>query len=181
MSGLERAMWDSGRPYTTPLLHIDKLWKEFVQEVSTFIAPLKEQVVLKFYPYLAPTNTREICMSNGVYKKDVPKLAWPPMAAARLPLVGGRYGLSSYGKICWMCCGRWETYKFPTKQLEACRKLIERITKRLCERIIVTNKEAVRIKEEIRLLRRRLEKIRILHYKPVVYKEFWSTMQITGQ
>lgn len=157
-----------------------KLLEELIREVHTFAASLSQQIVLKFYPDLEPTNIDEIYLSDGEYKKDIPQLSWPPLAKYKAPKAQERYGLASYEDTCWINCGRWDVYQFPVGQLQAVRKRVERIEERLRERIAAAFKEVLRIDEEIGLLRRRREKIRILHYKPLIYKELWSLLGVSG-
>lgn len=179
MSVLEHSLRHAASPFTTPNSLYDKLMDEVKQEVYALLAPLSREVVLKFIPDLGPTNIEEIYLSDGFYKEDVPKLSWPPLARYTAPKVGGRYGLATYEGICWICCGRWEPYQFPKATLQAVRERLARIFDHLRERITDAAWAVVAVEEEIAALRRRQDKIRILHYKPLVYKEFWSAMQTT--
>lgn len=181
MSGLERSLRYAASPFTTPNALFDKLLEEVKQEIYAFICPLSQQVVLKFIPDLAPTNIKEIYLSSGVYKEDVPELSWPPLAKYAAPKAGERYGLASYKGICWICCGRWEPYRFPDETLRYVRERIVRIFDKLRERINDAVWAVVAVEEEIATLRRRQKKLRILHYKPLIYREFWSVLQNTGQ
>ena len=179
MSALEQSMRSAAYPFPSPNSLYDKLMDEVKQEVYALLAPLSREVVLKFIPDLGPTNIEEIYLSDGFYKEDVPKLSWPALARYAAPKVGGRYGLASYEGICWICCGRWEPYQFPKATLQAVRERLARIFDRLRERITDAAWAVVAVEEEIAALRRRQDKIRILHYKPLVYKEFWSALQTT--
>jgi len=181
MSSLEHSLRFAASPFMTPNSLFDKLLEEVKQEVYALIRPLSQKVVLEFYPDLAPTNIEEIRYSSGLYKEDDPELSWPPLARYERPHVGSHYNLSSYKSTCWICCGRWEMHKFPLSQLEAVREQIERIFDRLRERIADAARAVVAVEEEIAALRRRKDNIHILHYKPLIYKEFWSAMQTTGQ
>jgi hypothetical protein len=181
MSGIEKALQRARGELKTPNALSDKLILELIEEVHAFTAPLGRQVVLTFHPDLAPTNIEEIHLSGGIYKEDVPELAWPPLKTFERPHVGARYGLASYKDIEWPRYGRWEPYQFSPEQLAACRERIEQIDQRLRGQVVAEVREVVGIEEEIRLLRKRQEKIRILHYKPRSYKAFWSAMQATGQ
>lgn len=177
MSGLEHSLRSAASPFKTPNSLYDKLLDEVKQEVYAFLAPLCREVVLKFIPDLGPTNVAEIEYSHGIYKEDDPELVWPPLARYKAPKAGERYGLASYKGICWVCCGRWEPYQFPKATLRYVRERIARIFDHLRERIANEARQVVRVEEEIASLRRRQDKIRILHYKPDVYKAFWSAMQ----
>ncbi len=176
MSGLERSLRYAASPFVTPNSLYDKSLEEVKQEVYAFICPLSREVVLKFIPDLAPTNIEEIRYSSGIYKEDVPKREWPLLARYEAPKAGERYGLASYKGICWVCCGRWELHQFPKATLKNVWERIERIEDRLREQIADAAKEVVRCEEEIMLLCRRKEKIRILHYKPMIYREFRSLL-----
>jgi hypothetical protein len=181
MSVLERSMRDRAYPFSSPNGLYDKLMDEVKQEVYALLAPLSREVVLKFTPDLGPSNIEEIYLSHGIYKQDVPELSWHALTAFRQPTVGGRYALTSYEGICWICCGRWELYQFPKATLRYTKERIERIFDRLRERIADCAWAVVAVEEEIAALRRRQNKIRMLHYKPVVYKAFWSAMQASGR
>jgi hypothetical protein len=178
ISGIEQSLQRARGELKTPNALYDKLIVELIQEVHMFAAPLSQQVVLTFHPDLAPTNIDEIYLSDGEYKKDWPELSWPPLKKFERPHVGARYSLASYKGIEWPRYGRWEPYQFSPEQLAACRERIGGIDQRLREGVVAEAREVIRIEEEIRLLRRRKEKIRILHYKPLVYRQFWSVMQI---
>jgi hypothetical protein len=202
MSGIEHSLRCSLSPYTPPNALCDKvlynkLLEELIREAHEAFAlyyegvlcgtagcmcrlPTGQEVRLKFIPDLAPTNTEEIYLSSGIYKEDVPKLEWPPLARYEAPKAGERIGLTSYKDIrCWLKCGRWEAYQFTPAQLEAVRERIEQTEHRLRERVEAADREVARIEEEINLLRKQRMKLRVLHYKPNEYKEFWSAMQTT--
>src|SRR5205085_1168572 len=113
------------------------LLKEVLQEVQAFIAPLRKEVVLTFYPDLSPLNTEEIRLSGGVYKQDIPELEWPPLAKYPAPVAGGKYDLHSYRELSfhWPCCGRWELHQFSPQQLTAYAALLKRIESHLLDRL----------------------------------------------
>ena len=179
MSVMERSLRTAAYPFLSQNSLYDKLMDEVKQEVYTLLAPLSRQVVLKFIPDLAPSNIDEIYLSHGIYKEDVPSLSWPALVRYTAPKTGERYGLASYKGICWINCGQWEPYQFPKATLQAMREQIARIFDRLRERITDAVWVVVAVEEEIAALRRRQNKIRTLHYKPLVYREFWSAMQTT--
>ena len=161
-----------------------ELLVQTAQEVIDLIAPLKRQMVLTFYPDLAPVNIGEI--SKRVYDVGCwPALEYPPLGRYNVPTVGGRYGLDSYkGLDDWLVCGRWLPHRFKTSQLENVRSSLGRITQRLKERIgqiaqeeVAVVYEMARIEEEVALVRRRIDMVRSLHYKPQAYLDFWQSAE----
>jgi len=54
-----------------------------------------------------------------------------------------------------------------------------RLEGRFHDRIVADLKAYHQAMDELDQLRRQREIIRILHYKPLIYKEFWSAMQTT--
>jgi hypothetical protein len=181
MSAMERALRDKASPFASANPLYDKLMREVKQEVYALLAPLSRDVVLKFTPDLGPSNLDEIYFSEGEYKKDWPTLSWHALTSFGLSKIGGRYGLASYEGICWICHGKWEPYRFPEETLRNVQEQIARISDRLEKRINDAAWAVVAVEEEITALRRRQVKIRLLHYKPLIYKAFWSALQNTGR
>ncbi len=188
VSLLEWALPD-GRKVFMPPLPPDKidcyssLLDRIRQELHALIAPLRSQIVLTFYPYLAPTNIDHIRVSvfyPSKYRK-VPPLNYPYLTRYSAPKAGERYGPASYEGIHWLMCGRWEPHQFPPEELEAVRKCIQQIDDRLRERVAAATSEVKAVEEEIASLRRRRDEVRTRHYPQLVYKELWSVIQNTGR
>ena len=166
------------------------LLDELLQEVHALTGPLGQQIVLTFLPDLCPTNVEEIhrryCLGprTKFNKKLLANfLEWPPLTRYEAPKVGARLGLASYKGICWVCCGEWKPYQFPKETLKDVWERVERIEKRLREKIDANvTRTAAHCEDEILLLRRRKGAVRIQHYKPVAYQQFWQAVgESTGQ
>ncbi len=148
-----------------------KLLAELQREVHDFAASLSSQIVLKFYPSLAP-NKEDIQQSYAENKKAMPRVSLPPLARFERPKVGKRYGPASYRGICWLKHGRWETHRFPLEVLNA---WWDATRERLRERIKAAVRDVAYLSRGVlpNLLWQK-QRIRLLHYKPNEYKVFWS-------
>src|SRR5713226_7925987 len=173
-----------------------RLLKELSQELCALIFPLRQQVLPTFHPDLGPAEGEEQLFIHGCdyrnrrrYEKEVKSyLKWPPLTKFEAPKVGERYGLASYKGICWVCHGRWELHRFTPGQLEPLRERIRQIGRRLDEQIRQTEREEaarldglLHIEEEIALLRRRMDTIVTLHYRPQTYAEFWQPLEESAE
>ncbi len=74
----------------------------------------------------------------------------------------------------WMGKGQWETRRFPEAE-----EWLLRLERDFHKRIVTEMQAAYETRDVWEQLCRQQNAIRILHYKPGVYKAFWSVLQAT--
>ena len=145
---------------------------ELIREVRSFLLPYR---TWKFVPFQTPESREAHLMPNlppDLPERErgyTPKQSGSPIASMTPPGIGQRWADPD-----WMGMGQWEPRRFPEAE-----EWLLRLEDRFHEKIVAAMQAAYEAKDELDQLRRQREAIRILHYKPGVYKAFWSVLQAT--
>ncbi len=165
---LVRATWVKAELVEAALTQAHTRREELIQEVRSFLAPYYRGAKWKFVPDLAP-DLEAVHKHFGRFEerwKSAPTLSYPSLAHLTPPEIGHRWNYPY-----WIRCGQWATYRFPGVE-----DWLLRLEGRFRDRIVAGLKAYHQAKDALDQLRRQREAIRMLHYKPLVYKMFWPIL-----